>query len=137
MSFAELGKNSPKVTLGTLIDAYDDIDGRSIIDVIREVLSATLGQRLDDKGIYVNFPVIYQSEDQDDPLALRISLSLADEDDVNDPYWTIKLSDILEEYIEDARDDGSYGDGLLRIADAMIALAEKIKASVAAGQEQD
>ena len=137
MSFAERGKNSPKVTLGTLIDAYDDIDGRSIIDVIREVLSATLGQRLDDKGIYVNFPVIYQSEDQDDPLALRISLSLADEEDVNDPYWTIKLSDILEEYIEDARDDGSYGDGLLRIADAMIALAEKIKASVAAGQEQD
>ena len=60
-----------------------------------------------------------------DPLTIYLSIALADQD--HPPEYSFNLRAALSETIGDCREDGSFGDGLARIMEALRELADEIE----------
>ena len=97
---------------------------------MREAAAEALELGMDDEDTYAFMPVIYGDSDGcggprcDDPLTVyfRVALTGGDEG----PIWASSLTKMLEDDIATCAEDGSWGDGLARIRDALRELADRI-----------
>jgi hypothetical protein len=104
----------------------------AIFKVIDEILDVVLEETS------IDFPAIWGDSDGaggppvDDPLTVYLSLNFDGEDYC---FYEVSLREPLVIDMEDCRSDGSYADGLERVARGLRDLAAEIDAAVAEGRK--
>jgi hypothetical protein len=122
------------------IDFSEMLSDTNADNLLKNVLEQIVERELKESPPYLTFPAIWGEHDgdggppPDDPLTLYLDLPFG-ADDSTKPRWSMSLVEILEDYLEYTREDTSYSAGALRIAEALMALAERIKAAWATGEE--
>ena len=91
-----------------------------LVDLVTEKLSKEAANRLEGPATYLSFPAIWDDvlaggAPPTDPLTIRLTANLGFYED-DQPRWDANLSEMLREDIEDCENDGSFADGLARIA---------------------
>jgi hypothetical protein len=124
-ALAKRGKDSPPI----------DID----LIKVSVLVSEKIEKLFEETNPYVSMPAFWGEHDAcggpspDDPLLIKIDLPFGHDED-HEPFWTVSLVDVVEDFLVDVREDTSYWEGSLRIAEALSALSEKIKAAIAEGE---
>jgi hypothetical protein len=101
---------------------------------VRAAAMANIDLVLD--AAYIVLPGVYGATDDcnkpvpSDPLTVYIRVN---EGAGSPPTLTFSIAKELNEYIKDCKHDGSYADGLEKIADAMDKLSKRIRRAVATG----
>ena len=109
-----------------------------LVDLVTEKLSKEAANRLEGPATYLSFPAIWDDvlaggAPPTDPLTIRLTANLGFYED-DQPRWDANLSEMLREDIEDCENDGSFADGLARIAAAMRELAARLDRAVEVGR---